>query len=706
MTKIKQTGTRRSGGVLRAGFIGSSFMLLFLWMSMAGAWAQPVDWTTDTDLVDGRDIPDARIMNSIYINVPPGGTATVRRLGAINSSCTLTKKGAGKLIILEGTYDGSTIVEAGTLQIGNGTAPTAFSTGGVTVNANATLRFEPSVRFLFDKVISGGGNVEHNGVGDEKTLHLAANNTYTGTTTIEAGSRLEIEGSNESSNIIINGNILVFQNGGRVVYNGVISGPGVLAKQNTGDLVLTGANTFTGACHFYGVIFLTPTGSIEKSGHVHLVNDAAVLNISEGNKKIRNLHGDDGSKVILGTRTLTIGTEGEEDGGGNFGGTITGDGGIKKTGSSELTIAHTDYTGGTNIESGRIHIIGNHASNIIVNGNSSVVFHSNEEEGTYSKVISGIGTAHKVGAAPLTFTGVHTYTGGTSVWNGPLVLSSSGSMETTVFLQLEDENAKLNISAGNKKIKDLRSKPNVSEVILGSRTLTVESGDYSGIISGAGGITKTGAENLTLSGANTASGALTLQQGKLTLANRWQGNFSKENNTELAIQGVVNIGGSTTLTGGNIYMDLNATPKSRMVIDGDMKPSGTNTLNIVCGNEDKLPLFQAKSGIEIDYFAVAPIVGILPTLSASANGAQLLLTTTKYETNTVVPVFVGLANSYTAGSAAVPLRVTGAGSDALKRFTVDGVTATSFNPEIARTYLIEASSLDGKLKIWKYVVVR
>lgn len=71
-----------------------------------------------------------------------------------------------------------------------------------------------------------------------------------------------------------------------------------------------------------------------------------------------------------------------------------------------------------------------------------------------------------------------------------------------------------------------------------------------------------------------------------------------------------------------------------------------------------------------------------------------------------VPLFMGLADEYAVGAPAVPLRSMGIGSSALTTFSVNGVVATEFNPSETGIYLIEASSDDGKLKIWKYIKVK
>ena len=77
------------------------------------------------------------------------------------------------------------------------------------------------------------------------------------------------------------------------------------------------------------------------------------------------------------------------------------------------------------------------------------------------------------------------------------------------------------------------------------------------------------------------------------------------------------------------------------------------------------------------------------------------------DTMSPVPVFDGLGNTYTVG-ASVSLKVKGLMSDKLTVFKVNGTTVSPpvFKPTKTGTYLIEATSTDGKLKIWKYVKVQ
>uniref|UniRef100_S0DE05 Fibronectin type-III domain-containing protein n=1 Tax=termite gut metagenome TaxID=433724 RepID=S0DE05_9ZZZZ len=93
----------------------------------------------------------------------------------------------------------------------------------------------------------------------------------------------------------------------------------------------------------------------------------------------------------------------------------------------------------------------------------------------------------------------------------------------------------------------------------------------------------------------------------------------------------------------------------------------------------------------------------------SATGAEPVVSTVAVVTVAAappVPVFHGLADEYAAGAADVPIRVVGKGSELLTVFKVNGAAATLFKPASAGTYTVEASSADGKLKIWKYVRVK
>lgn len=94
----------------------------------------------------------------------------------------LLKDGAGTIVLAgDGSWSAGTIVEAGTLQVGDGGVR-----GGISGNINnaAILAFNRSDDYEFDGVIRGGGVVRQDGEG---TLVLTGANVYTGNTIISNG---------------------------------------------------------------------------------------------------------------------------------------------------------------------------------------------------------------------------------------------------------------------------------------------------------------------------------------------------------------------------------------------------------------------------------------------------------------------------------------------------------------------------------------
>jgi fibronectin-binding autotransporter adhesin len=143
--------------------------------------------------------------------------------GVISGTGAVQQIGTGTTVLLgDNTYAGGTTINAGTLQLGNG-GTTGSITGNVT--DNGVLAFNRSNVLSFGGVISGTGAVQKNGTG---TTVLLRKNTYTGATTVNAGS-LIVDGSIASVQTLVNPGELL---GGR----GFIGSPGSL----NGNLVNSG----------------------------------------------------------------------------------------------------------------------------------------------------------------------------------------------------------------------------------------------------------------------------------------------------------------------------------------------------------------------------------------------------------------------------------------------------------------------------------
>ena len=512
---------------------------------------------------------------------------------SVNSSVgKLTKAGTGKLTIAAAnTFGGATEVSAGTLQIGNGTAGSMANITGVSISSGATLRFEQGTGVIFNKVISGAGNVVINA--SKGDFSYTADNTYTGTTTV-AGGRFHI-GENTTTgavagNIILqSGTHLDFHRTDEYVYSKVISGEGNVNKFRNSKLILTGVNTYTGET---------------------TVNDGGTLQIGDGIGTSGSIGTTSTVKINGTTSTLRF----EPDITTTFDKVISGTGKVEfkgKTSSTQLRFtANNTYTGTTTIEEGDFYIgyntsTGGVIGNIINNG--SLRFSRNNEY-TYSGVISGTGNLDCSGGT-IIFSNTNTYTGFTCINGGTLKLSETGSIENSNII-FNHNTAKFDISAGNKKIKCLNSEePDHidAEVVLGTKTLTIGNmGEnngpsfFVGKFSGNGGsVIKQGTGTLTLTNnASTANGIFTVNEGLLRMSKaNWAGNFVKNSNANLEIIGNAAIGGDLSLNGGNTTMNLTGTNPSKINVSGAVSTTGTNTLNITTGAQTNYVLMQAGSGI-------------------------------------------------------------------------------------------------------------
>jgi fibronectin-binding autotransporter adhesin len=145
----------------------------------------------------------------------------------VNSALTLVKNGAGTQVLSGGanvSYSGTTTVNAGVLEFGG--VNTVANNSAMTVNAGGTVRF--SGGGTRSNTISGSGNLEKTGA---NSLTLTGNNTYTGTTTVSAGS-LIINGDQSGATGVLN-----------VEANATLGGSGTIGGATTISGVLAPGNS-------------------------------------------------------------------------------------------------------------------------------------------------------------------------------------------------------------------------------------------------------------------------------------------------------------------------------------------------------------------------------------------------------------------------------------------------------------------------------
>ena len=103
---------------------------------------------------------------------------------------------------------------------------------------------------------------------------------------------------------------------------------------------------------------------------------------------------------------------------------------IVKTGAGILTLTGQNSHSTTTVSEGTLVLAGNgtFGTGDVINDAAIVFAHTSDQ--TLTNAISGSGTVAKTGSGKLTIDSVNTYGGNTTVYNGTLVLSSSGSLAT------------------------------------------------------------------------------------------------------------------------------------------------------------------------------------------------------------------------------------------------------------------------------------
>ena len=182
---------------------------------------------------------------------------------------------------------------------------------------------------------------------------------------------------------------------------------------------------------------------------------------------------------------------------------------------------------------------------------------------TDSGIVTGGGRLTKNGAGTLVLSGANTYTGGNTVNTGILRAGAAnvfGALTSATTNLANTAGVVLDLNNFNNMIGPLNGGgANGGNVTLGSGTLRIASGDgnYSGVISGTGGVWRTNGGNQTFNGCNnTYTGATTLDGAAITtdcLANGGQASGIGASGSASA--NLVFNSGNLIYTGGTVSID-------------------------------------------------------------------------------------------------------------------------------------------------------
>jgi len=345
----------------------------------------------------------------------------------------------------------------------------------------------------------------------------------------------------------------------------------------TGDAIsLTGDQagntvTVTGTSTATLATALTAAGGMTKSGAGTLVlaGDSAAsggVSLSMGTLAV-GAGGTTGALVgdVAAALNTTLAFNRSDDS--TYAGAVSGAGGFRKAGAGTLTLTGSNsYTGGTVLaggtvalgsadaigSSGTISLVGgaiqysaantaDYSARISTGTGQAFVIDTNGQNVAFATGLAGLDNPlTKLGAGTLTLSGSGSFTGPTRVVDGTLDLANAGALAgSTLDMNAADAGVlALSLTGSTYSIGGLKGSRNID---VGTNVLAAggngESTTYDGVISGAGGYTKTGTGTMVLTATQAYAGTTGVNGGTLRVGLP----------NQLAATGTLSLGGSDAI---------------------------------------------------------------------------------------------------------------------------------------------------------------
>lgn len=528
------------------------------------AYSDNATTATGSGLLDLMQAGAASSNNTFNLN---GGTLTIRQVISTTNNGTRTFNFNGGTLKATGTVTGTG--NAAFFNLGTGTATANVRNNGAIINSNG---FDVTIVQALGHSNVGGDNAIDGGLSKQGagTLTLSGVNTYTGATTINAGT-LQLSGTadvNTSSGIVVNGaTAKLLQASATAISTPVTLTNGTLGGNNTVNTVTVGAGTGGIVSNGLGgtdTSTLT-VGSLTYSG-------AGTMSLTTSNA---------GVGPLLATTTLNT------TGANSVSLNLTNAEGIWTNPSYSLVSYSTlGGTGFAAFQLGTVARLGGRQTATLSNSGSAISVTIGGVLPVWSGSVDGTWTAGPVanwknlngGAA-------------TNFVNGDGVLFDDTATGTT-----------------NLQITGATVTPTATKFSNSSLDYSVSSSGGFGI-GGTGNLVKEGTAALTLNTANTYSGGTSLNGGTLNV-----------NNASAIGTGALTVADGTTIdntSGGAITLSTN----NAQTWNGNITFGGTNALNMGTG---AIPL-TANRIVTVNGTAPVTLGGVVSgAFSLTKNGTGTL----------------------------------------------------------------------------------
>lgn len=509
------------------------------------------------------------------VNIANGFTLSAVGTGAAGTSFldAGTIGGAGTFGIGQGAF----VQNGGVLSVNNVNVALYALVGGE-IAAGTTLTTTGNDVDLragtVNGVIAGARGITKSGAG---LAVLNGVNTYTGDTTVEAGTlRLTVNGAlPATTNLSVNGGILDVDTGSTFVKS--LSGTGGEVSFENGNRI-----------QIDGISNTTYAGNLTGDGQLRLNNTSGGLTLS-GNNTVSAI------TVLDGTLRLT-------------GGQAVGDMAEFTTNLGTSVVVQQSESIGTFDASGDVSLLSGVTLSVGASNNDMDI----------GGIVSGDGSLLKEGTGLFQVTGANTYTGNTTVEAGTMRLGRAQQLNNNSNLIVNGGTLELT-NVGDETVATLSGTGGAVNIRDGMGLLFVGKNGtdftYAGRITGSGGLVKQNSGTFTVTGANDytlstaiSGGAISVRNGGRLGANNTP--LMLSNDGRLLLSGGLNVGSTSLLNTSSIDLSTNGNVTDRLTINGNLTMAPGTSLGV------NVDANQAS-----DKLMVNGTVNLAGTLNVVATGA-------------------------------------------------------------------------------------